>query len=404
MAKITIDDAIGLAVQGGSLFLPGSTGAPGAFLEAVASRPGCLAGVSVTTGFVSGVNNFASIAGSGAVLTGFFPATGAVLTDLRLIPSTYFGIDRRIAALRPAAVVIEVAPPRADGSSALGVAADFTGTACRSASIRIAIVNPAIPELPGAPRVLLADFTHACEQETPVLNVPQPVADTVSLEIAARVAAYVPDGSTIQIGIGRIPGQVMAALSSHRRLRFHSGIVTSGVRALMEAGALAGDSPVCAASLGGDSEFYSWLAGRPEFRLAPVRYTHAPGTLAVIDGLVSINSALEVDLLGQVNAEWLGGRRVSAPGGLPDFAHAARRSPGGLAIVALPSTDASGRHSRITARLAVPPTLAAGGVDVVVTEYGAADLRGRTTPERAVQLAAIAHPAFRDGLTSASRA
>jgi 4-hydroxybutyrate CoA-transferase len=273
-----------------------------------------------------------------------------------------------------------------------------------SAATRIAVINPALPDLRRGPRRALDDFTHVCEREGPVLQLRPAEPDAVSLEIAARVAAFVPDGATIQMGIGRIPGQVMAALAARRGLRFHSGIVTSGVRALIESGAVAGEGSVVAASYGGDAAFYAWLAGRPECVSAPVRHTHHPATLAAIDGLLAINSAIEVDLQGQINAEWLGDRRISAPGGLPDFSHAAQRCRDGLAVVALPSTDGSGRHSRIVARLAVPPTLAAGGIDLVVTEHGAADLRGLTARERAKRLASIAAPAFREALTSASRA
>jgi len=396
-----MDEAVALAGRRGSLFVPGSTGEPGGFLAEVARRPGCLAGIALTTGFVSGINNFSRLAGSGAALSGFFPGTGIELT---LVPTTYFGIDRRIMVLAPETVVVEVAPPRGDGSCGLGVAVDFTETALRSAATRIAVINPALPDLVRGPRPALADFTHVCERESPILCIRNPEPDAVSQKIAARVAAFVPDGATIQIGIGRIPGQVMAALSARRGLRFHSGIVTSGVRALVESGAVAGEGSIVAASFGGDAAFYAWLGGRPEVALAPVRHTHHPATLAAIDGLVSINSAIEVDLLGQVNAEWLGGRRISAPGGLPDFAHAAQRGRNGLAIVALPATDGSMCHSRIVPRLEAPPTVAAGGIDVVVTENGAADLRGRTAEERAACLAAIAAPAFRAALTGASRA
>ncbi|MDO9443203.1 MAG: acetyl-CoA hydrolase/transferase C-terminal domain-containing protein [Beijerinckiaceae bacterium] len=402
MAKIAIEDIAAIVRKQGSMFLPGVAGRPGAFLADIARTPGSLGGVRVVSGFVSGINAFDALDATGAEISGFFPAPPHSVSPVTFLRETYFGIDRQVQRLSPAAVVIDVAPPRADGSSALGVAADFTETALRHAEMRIAVINPALPDLPLSPRVDLAGFDFVSEANHPLLVMPDLSCDSVSEEIAARLAALVPDGATIQLGIGRIPGQMLQALLGHRGLRFHSGIVTGGIRRLAESGALAEGVSVVAASFGGDPGFYSWLGGRREFRLAPVSYTHAPETLARIAGLVAINSALEVDLLGQVNAEWVGGRRVSAPGGLPDFAHAAQRAPRGLAVIALPSTDSTGQKSRIVTRLRAPATVPPGGVDVVVTEFGAADLRGRTCRERALLLASIAAPAFREELAASA--
>lgn len=397
--RISLTDAVAVAAEGRRLFLPGTAAEPRGFLAAIGELPGCLEKRSMIIGHVAGLNDFSGLAGSGADIIGFFPPPPRASWSLRMLHETYYTADRRIASLAPDAVVTEVAPPRRDGTAAVGLAADYLTTALASAAIRIAIVNPALPDLPGAPRLRIDDFTHVAEWESPPLFLDEPRADDISGQIAQHAARYVPDGATIQTGIGRIPGQLLKNLGTRRGLRIHSGIVTPSIRSLAEAGALAEGISVTTASFAGTIAFYDWLASQGGMRLAPVSFTHAPAALARLNRLVSVNSALEVDLLGQVNAEWAGTRRVSAPGGMPDFAHAARRVPGGIAMIALPACDAKSGASRIVGRLGVPPTLTGGAVDVVVTEYGAADLRGLTACERGKAIANIAAPRFRDDLS-----
>ena len=220
-----------------------------------------------------------------------------------------------------------------------------------------------------------------------------------ALAIAERVAALIGDGAAIQFGIGGAPAAVLARLTDRRDLTIRSGMVIEAVRALAEAGALKPGGAHIAGVAFGSAELYRFLAESDLVAFADTRTTHGAAALAGVERLVSINSALEVDLFGQANLEWRGERVVSGVGGAPDFVRAARRSPGGRSIIALAATAGGGKISRIAARLASPTvSIARSDIDTVVTEHGAAELTDRSLDERAEALIAIAAPAHRDGL------
>ena len=216
----------------------------------------------------------------------------------------------------------------------------------------------------------------------------------------------VPDEATLQFGIGAIPEAVMARLTARRDLGVHSGLISDGLIDLLQSGALTNarksqDAGVMIAAVcGGTRRLFGWLDHNPAVRLAPARYSHGVDVVSRGHRFVAINSAISVALDGSVNAETVGGRLLSGPGGQPDYAEAAMSAHDGIGIVAMPSTAARGTASRIVRRLGpeeavtVPRTLA----DRVVTEYGVAELRGRSLEERASALRAVAHPAFRSEL------
>jgi 4-hydroxybutyrate CoA-transferase len=386
------------------LFLPGCSGEPRALHGIVAEEPGSVAGLSVLTSFVAGLNPLdCKLLEYPADVLSFFPAPTR-RENRRQIISAYSGIDGHIGRLAPDLVFIPVSPARPDGTVTLGLSAEFAETAMAIAATRVAIPSPALPALAGG-AVPLDRFTHVLRDEATPFLLPATRPSAIAEAIADHVATLIGDGAAVQTGVGKVPAALLTRLTGRRRLRIHSGIVTQSVRVLIEAGALDPDIPVCCATLAGDAEFYAWLDGRHDFVLQPIRHTHAPATLAAIDGLVSVNSAIEVDLLGQVNAESFDGRIVSAAGGLPDFAAGAHRSRGGISVIAMPAADGTGRHSRIVSQLApgAPVSVARHDVDVVVTEYGIADLRGKAMFERALALAAIAHPDARPRLGAAIR-
>jgi acyl-CoA hydrolase len=228
----------------------------------------------------------------------------------------------------------------------------------------------------------------------------------VERAIGANVASLVSDGATLQLGVGSLPDAVLEALSNHRDLGLHSGILTSPVLPLIERGVVTNahkpidvGTTVCGLYIANEP-FYRHLDRNPAMRLAAPDYTHDIGVLARLPDFISVNSAVEVDLLGGINAEAAGGRYVGGVGGQVDFIRGAAAVPGGRAIIALPAV-ARGKASRIVARCATVTTPAADA-DTIVTEWGVAELRGISYEERARRMIAIAHPEFRDELAAAA--
>jgi acyl-CoA hydrolase len=222
--------------------------------------------------------------------------------------------------------------------------------------------------------------------------------------IARHAAAYVEDGSVLQIGIGAVPDAFVRLLGDRRDLGVHSGMLGDGLVDLAEAGVITNArKPIdrgvsVTGSLIGTRRLHEFAHRNQEIRMCDTSYTHDATVLARLDKLVTVNSALEVDLTGQVNAEQTGASYLGGTGGQVDFVRAGARSPGGHAIIALPATARGGTVSRITARLSGPVTTARSEVDVIVTEFGAAELKGQPLAERARRLTAIAHPGFREEL------
>ena len=226
--------------------------------------------------------------------------------------------------------------------------------------------------------------------------------------IAGLVAALIPDGATLQFGVGGTPDAVLAGLGEKNDLGVHSGMISDAVVDLIEAGVVTNrakgidEGVTVTGALFGSDRLYSWADRNPMFAMRPVTYTHDAAVLASVRSLYAINSAIEVDLTGQVNGEVAAGQYVGTVGGQPAFARAAALSTDGRAIVALPSTARGGELSRIVARTSAGVTSTARcDADLVVTEHGVADLRGATLAERRVRLLAIADPRDRDALAVA---
>jgi 4-hydroxybutyrate CoA-transferase len=252
---------------------------------------------------------------------------------------------------------------------------------------------------------------YVVESERAIPELPLPPMTPEAERIGAHVAGIVRDGDCIQTGIGSIPFAVLAALGEKNDLGIHSGILDDAGRRLIESGVVTGKhktidrDKVVFPIATGSAEFYAWVGRRPEIELRPVSYTHHVPILARIDNFVSINSAIEVDLNGQLNAEMIGSRQVSGAGGSVDFMRGAALSDGGRSIIAMTSTAAGGKLSRIV------PALAAGtaatalrtDIDYVVTEHGTARLRNRPLAARAEALIEISDPRFRDQLRAAAR-
>jgi acyl-CoA hydrolase len=389
------------------VFLPGASGTPNALADAVFATPD----IHVTTSFAPGVNRLTSeMIGPGSIVTGLFMQPGLAAAQregrFRHLPQSYAAMIKHLRAAPPFdCCIVQVSPPDADGKCSLGPAAEFTPEVLRRAGRIIAVVNPHVPRLAHAPAIALKHCAQIIEADTPITSYDIGAFDATSATIAALVASRIADGATIQTGLGKVPQALMAALRERRNIRIHSGMISDGIMALADAGALDPDWQHSTTALLGSPVLYDWLRDRTDIHVKGVEVTHDPARLAALPNFVALNSAVEVDLFGQCNLESVAGRAVSGVGGAADFAHAARLSPGGLSIIAMPAGFGSGDGSRIR------PWLPAGSIvslprtaaDLIVTEEGIADLRGLSVHERAAAIIAIASPAARPGLESAWR-
>ena len=327
---------------------------------------------------------------------------------LDVVPCRYSdlpGLIRR-GALKADVLLVQVSPPDVSGRYSLSMAHDYLPAALDSARIVIAEVNRRAPWTYGERYLDESEIDIAIEtdRELPDFLVPQPSA--VELAIAKRTAALIEDGATLQVGIGTLPAAILSQLSGHRELGLHTGALMDEAAGLVTAGIITNarksiDAGVSVAGVVmGGHRAQQLGAANPAVQFRSVDYTHAPDVLARLDHLVAINSAIEIDLTGQVNAEVAGEAYVGAVGGALDFLEGANRSRGGLPIVALPSTvdDGAKTRTRIASRLSGPVSTPRCNAGIVITEHGAADLRGLSIRERIPKMISLAAPEFREQL------
>jgi 4-hydroxybutyrate CoA-transferase len=301
--------------------------------------------------------------------------------------------------------LVQVARDR-EGQMRLGPNADFFDAVRESAKIVVAELNEGFVAAAGAPLVPETSIDYVVETERPLIETSPSKIDPVSEKIGALVAALIGDGDCIQTGIGAIPAAILASLSQHNDLGLHGGLIDDGGMALVRNGNLNGaaktrDLGIHTTGMAvGSLDLYEWLADTPSVQLAGANITHEISILGSIGHFVSINSAVEVDLEGQVNAEVIAGRQISGTGGSVDFMRAAKASRGGRSIIAMTATAKDDAVSRIVPKVEMVTALRTD-VDIVVTEYGVADLRHATRQERRETLIDIAHPDFRATLRDA---
>ncbi|MBF6170149.1 acetyl-CoA hydrolase/transferase family protein [Nocardia blacklockiae] len=302
---------------------------------------------------------------------------------------------------------VQVSPADEDGAHSLGLISDYVRAAVGAARVVVAEVNDQVPRTAGE-RLWCSEIDYAVEVSRPPVQVPPAPIGPVDETIAAFAAAYVEDGAVLQTGIGAVPEALLRSLHDRTDLGVHSGMIGDGVVDLVEAGVITNarkeiDRGVTiTGALIGTERLYRFADRNPAIGMRTTAYTHDAAVLARLDRLVTVNSAVEVDLTGQVNAEQSGAAYLGGTGGQVDFVRAGARSRGGHAIIALPATAKGGTVSRITAALSGPVTTARSDVDVIVTEFGAAELAGQTLAERTRRLIAVAHPDFREELERAA--
>lgn len=302
--------------------------------------------------------------------------------------------------------VIQVTRPDADGFCSFGVSCDYTKPAANRAKLVIAEANDRMPFIGGDNLIHVSKLTHIVETSNPILELPLPKIGDTERRLGEYCATLIEDGSTLQLGIGAIPDAVLMFLKGKKDLGIHSEMFSDGLIDLVELGVVNGSrksihkGELVSTFLMGSQRLYDFVNHNPLVKLYPVDYVNHPTVIMQNSKMVSLNSCIEVDLMGQVGSESIGLRQFSGVGGQVDFVRGASMALGGKSIIALPSTAAGGKVSRIVPFLAQGAAVSTGrnDVDYIVTEYGIAHLKGRTLRQRAQSLIAIAHPSFRDGL------
>lgn len=307
--------------------------------------------------------------------------------------------------------LIQVTPPDEEGFCSFGLSADYTVAAAECAKTVIAQINEKLPRTGGA-NIHLDALNLIVEQAESLIELKPPVIGEIEKRIGENVAGLIPDGATLQLGIGAIPDAVLLFLKDKKDLGIHSEMFSDGVVVLAEAGVITNKKKTInagkfmAAFLMGTRKLYDFIDNNPDVELHPVDYINDPYVIGQHENMMSINSALQVDLMGQVNAEMIGSRQFSGIGGQVDFVRGVSRSKQGKSIIALPATASSGKISRIACELDRGAAVSTSRNDVhhIVTEFGVANLRGKSLRERALALINIAHPDFRDALTAEAKA
>ena len=410
---LAIDPVIDALPAGARLVLHSGHAQPARLAQLVAEHAAELTGVRLLATMPMGDAPYASPdALAHLQVDSFMPGMGlrqAALTakvGLLRHPVSAWPVLFERGDLRADVLMLQVSPPDANGQVSLGVSVDYMLAALQHARCVVAEINPLMPDTCGDSRMdarRIDWFVHATQGPQ---TAAQATPDEVDQRIACEVAALINDEAVIQIGMGSLPEGVLAQLGHLRHLGLHTGIFTDGMRRLIDAGVVDNSTkrflPGVSVSTmaGGTAELYAFMHHNRAVEMHPCGVTHGAQVLAAMDGFCAVNSALQVDLHGQVNAEWVGARRMSLPGGLPDFAAGAMRAKGGQAIIAMRSTYGAERRSSIVVQLADhgPPTLTGGEYHCLVTEYGVAHLHALSVSERAKAIARVAHPMWRDEL------
>jgi len=302
--------------------------------------------------------------------------------------------------------LVQVSPPDSHGYCSFGIGVDTTLTAAHQARFVVAQVNDQMPRTFGDSFIHVNDLDVIIEESRPLCAMKKPAVSELNVAIARNVAGLIEDGSVLQMGIGGIPEAVLPWLTDRSHLGVHSELVSDGIIPLVESGVITGERKnfkprkIIAGFVLGTKRMFDFVDNNPIFEFHPTAYVNDPGLIARNDRMVAINSALEVDLTGQVCSDSIGNQFYSGIGGQVDFLRGASRSKGGKAIIAISSTARDGTISRIMPMLhpGAGVVTSRGLVRYIVTEFGVAYLHGKSIRERAKALIEIAHPKFREEL------
>jgi len=425
MKKLTCHEAAALIEPGDSLAIPLGPGQPGSFLHALGERDD-FDGLTVFGALL--VDFYPLFTKKGVkLLSGFYGPVERILVDaghdVEFVPADFRRFTSIARDLAPRVMATNAAPPDADGRLSLSLHAGATVEElhrCAADPERLLIVevNPALPRTVGLPPEHLHSFALdeidvLVESDRDVFILPDTEPSDVERAIADHASRFIQDGATLQTGIGGIPSAVMGLLADAPGGDYgvHSEMFTTGLMKLHQAGKVTNKKGVydgfsACTFAGGTRELYDWLDGNSDVRFLPVAHINEPGLISRNRSLVSINGALSVGLCGQIAADTLDGRQFSGIGGHEDFVAGAAFSDHGRSLVCLPAT--ARRDGRLVSRIVTDLPLGTlvttprHQTDVVITEFGAAELAGRTVRERAEALIAIAHPDMREALEKGS--
>jgi acetyl-CoA hydrolase len=415
--NVTAEEAAQVVASGNRVYVQGGCAVPRALVDALVARYGELRDVEVLHLHTEGDAPYTRPEMAGhfrhnalfvgrnvreAVNAGRADFTPVFLSDVPALFESKLPLD---------VALIQVSPPDASGFCSLGISVDCARPAALAASTVIAQVNRRMPRTLGNSFLHVSQVDLLVEADAELHEVACDEPDEVALAIGRHVVGLIGDCATIQTGIGNIPNAVLASLIHHKHLGVHTEMFTDGLLDLIETGVVDCAAKtyhrdkVVASFVMGTRRLYDFVDDNPFIEMHPVTFTNDPATIARNDRMVAINSAIEVDLTGQVCADSIGHKLYSGIGGQLDFVRGASRSKGGKSVIALPSTARGGETSRIVAGLrpGAGVVTTRGDVHYVATEYGVADLFGASIRDRAAALISIAHPAFREQLQEAAR-
>ena len=418
MNYISAEEAAQKIRSGQRVFLTGNCSVPQAFTQALVDRYEELQNVELVQLLDLGPTKAISPEMSGhirinsvfissnvrkAVNNGLADFTPVFLSEIPLL----FKRGRLVLDV----AVIHVSPPDEHGYCSYGVEVGVTKSAAESAGMVIAEVNPNMPRTLGDSFIHVSQIDYFIEVDYPLPEVPPQPPSPVQERIARHIAELIPDAATLQTGIGGIPDAVLRQLTNHKNLGIHTELFSTGVMEMIEAGVVTNaakslhSGKVVAGFVLGSKALYDYIDDNPIFEFHPTEYVNDPFIISQNDRMISINSAIEVDLTGQVCADSIGPKFYSGVGGQLDFVRGAARSKEGKTIIALPSTTKNDTVSRIVAqpKPGAGVTTTRNDVHYVATEYGVADLWGRSISERVHALVNIAHPLYREELLAYAR-
>lgn len=418
MAKfVSAEEAVGSIASGDRVFIHGVAAAPRVLIEALVDRSGELRGVELVHLHTEGRAPYSLPEHEDSFHVNAFFVGGNVREAVNEGRGDYIPVFlSEIPALFRRGVLpldvalINVSPPDSHGFCSLGVSVDIARAAADTAKIVIAQINPNVPRTIGDALVHIKDIDFAVEVDEPLPEVPPPAPTAVDEAIGRSIAELIDDGATLQMGIGAIPNAVLASLTNHKDLGIHTEMFSDGLIDLVESGVVNGrkkakhPGKIVSGFVMGTKRLYDFVDDNPQVLMLDIGYVNDTSVIRRNPKVTAINSAIEVDLTGQVCADSIGRRQYSGVGGQMDFIRGASLSEGGKPIIALPSSTSRGESK-------IVPFLKEGAgvvttrahVHYIVTEYGVADLYGKNLRQRARELIRIAHPDHREELERQAR-